>query len=84
MFCTQVPAEIRRKVRRFIPPKDVLPARIETVVREFRQLRDPRNGKPLITAATEAAVTEVLLHAGRGCLSDYAPVEVCACTPLVV
>lgn len=74
-LCAQVRPEIKKKVRRFIPPKEVLPERIRTVVAEFKDVRDPRNGKLLVTAAVTAAVDEVLTHAGRGCFSDYAPVK---------
>ncbi|KAI3636130.1 hypothetical protein MIR68_005482 [Amoeboaphelidium protococcarum] len=66
------PDYILQRVRRLIPPAPVLVERLRHVLMEFSQEKytDPDSGKPLLDSVAKEEFAKLLIHAGRGCLSD--------------
>ncbi|KAI3653135.1 hypothetical protein MP228_002560 [Amoeboaphelidium protococcarum] len=66
------PDYILQRVRRLIPPAPVLVERLRHVLLEFSQDKytDPDSGKPLLDSVAKEEFAKLLIHAGRGCLSD--------------
>ena len=73
---TQVPAHVRSRVRRSVPPPALLQARFQAVLQPLRGLRCRKSGRPLITEVTEKVITNQGRHIAAGCVSDPRPVEV--------
>ena len=70
-----VPKAFRQKIRRSIPPPELLVPRLQAAMQQFRGLACSKTGRVLITPATERVFALQLTHAQHGCLSDWAPTE---------
>lgn len=71
----QVPTAFRRRLRRSVPEPELLRARVESVLNEFRGLACSRVGRFLLSPATENVIRLQMRHITAGCVSDFLPVE---------
>ena len=62
---------LNRRVRRFIPPPDVLVDRLQAVYTEFRGIVDATTGSPLFTPQADKAFKAVIKLAQSGAVSDH-------------
>jgi len=68
------PAWILKRVRRVIPQPEVLVSRLNEVMTIFRDRKD-ESGVDLLDAKAKKAFKNLLVHAGRGCLSDLPGIQ---------
>ena len=69
-----------KRIRRYIPPAEVLAERLNFVFDHFGSKLDYKSGKPLFDEAAWKEVRSLMKHVHRGCLSD--PVGVGLYMPL--
>lgn len=60
----------KRRVRRRVPPKDVLEADVTRVVNLFADVKDAKTGKPLFNDEAWAVYRSTIRHIRKNCLSD--------------
>jgi hypothetical protein len=66
------PSWILKRVRRKIPPPELLEKRIDAVVDRFKddKYKDPSTKKPLLSKEALASIKDQMDHVKKGCLSD--------------